>query len=397
MYSPRTRQGKANLYKTDKNTLTVNLPVSIAKNIYGKSRKRISLYLKADSNENMGKALQHLDKIQSFIEVEDWQGLIDYETNLKPKVIKGNFQKRNLKEFWNEYVIAKSPSWEASYIENDIKQTTRILNNCPGIVLNEELEPLINYLLATTTTKQTKRYLKQVSACLTWGVRRRIIKENPLPDFIRTLTTKKKNDDDLDINPFTREERDTIIEAFRSGKHERFQNSHKKYADYVEFSFYTGARTSEVLGLKWNHIDFNSKIITFQEAKVLATNTKAVTTSVQKQGLKTQKKRMFPMNDRLFNLLEERKKTIQPDDLEENVFKDISHHAFRSGVYKNLLKKLDIDYRKPYQMRHTFITVMANYSDLKLHQIARICGTSIGVIENHYLGTSLTINTLPDV
>lgn len=396
MYALKTKKGQANLNVTDKNTYAVNLPVDVSREIFGKPRKRIALYLTADSNDSTAKALHHLNQIRVLIDRQDWQGLIEYEASLKPRVIKGNFAKETLLSLWTDYVKAKQDSWEASYLENDVKQATRILNQVPDIGLNEDLHPLINYLLENTTTKQTKRYLKQVSACLTWGVRRRVVKENPLPEFIKTLTTKKKNEEEFDINPFTLEERNLIIEAFRTGSLERFKGSHTRYADYVEFSFYTGARTSEILGLKWSHIDFERRVIKFQEAKVLATNGTA-NISVQKKGLKTQKKRDLPMNDRLYNLLKDRKERMNPSSLENNVFEDINHNSFRTGAYKYILNKLGIKYRKPYQTRHTFITILANQSDLKLHQIAQICGTSINVIEQHYLGTSVNINSLPEL
>jgi integrase len=397
MYAPRTRQGKANLYKTDKNTYAVNIPVKISQGIFKKKRKRIALYISADSNESMAIALQHVDKIQALINAEDWQGLINYEASLKPKVIEGNFGKQSLQELWNEYLITKQSSWEASYIENDVKQATRIFKDCSKISLDiEGANVLFNHLMSITTPKQTKRYLKQASACLTWGVRRKIIKENPYPDIIKTIATKKKNEEEADINPFSIEERNLIIDAFRAGKYERYEGSHTRYADYIEFNFLTGARTSETLGLKWIHVDFENNQIKFQEARVLATNGRAGK-GVQKKGLKTQAKRDFPMNERLSSLLLKRKKEINPDDLNSNVFEKINHNSFRTGAYKTILNKLEIEYRKPYQTRHTFITILANYSDLKLHQIAKICGTSIKVIEEHYLAKASGLETLPNL
>ncbi|MGL5874212.1 MAG: site-specific integrase [Xenococcaceae cyanobacterium] len=396
MYEIKTRKGKANLYKTDKNTYAVNLSVDVSKEIYGKSRKRIPLFLVADSRDSTVKALQHLENIQALIEASDWQGLFRYEESLRPKVVKGEFVRSSLKSLWTDYKKAKQEGWEASYIENDIKEATRVVENCPEIYLGDDLNILINYLMEITTIKQTKRYLKQFSACLTWGKRRGLVKENPLPSFIQTLTTKKKNDDESDINPFTIAERDLIIEAFKTGRFERYKGTHSQYADYIEFSFFTGARTSEVLGLKWSHIDFAKKIITFQEARVLATNgnMKRIT---QKRGLKTQKKRQTPLSDRVYNLLLNRKRMLNPTDLEQRIFENINHHTFRTGAYKYILEKLGIKYRKPYQTRHTFITIMANHSDLKLHQIAKICGTSIKVIEEHYLATNSNVASLPDI
>ncbi len=397
MYAPRSRQGKANLYRTDKNTYAVNLPVKIANGVFGKNRKRIALYLNADRTEDMAAALQHLDKIQNLIDAEDWQGIINYEESLKPKVIQGSFGKQSLKELWEEYVKARQGSWEISYIENDVKQATRIINKCPKISLNiEGANELFNYLMETTTPKQTKRYLKQFSACFTWAVRRKIIKENPFPDIIKTIATKKKNEEEQDINPFTIEERDLIIEAFRLAKYERYKGSHTKYADYIEFNFLTGARTSEALGLRWKHINFEKNQIVFQEGKVMATNG-GHGKGIQKNGLKTQPKRVFPMNSRIKNLLLKRRENLGFPSLENNVFEDINHASFRNSVYKKILQNLEIEYRTPYQTRHTFITIMANQSDLKLHQIAQICGTSISVIEEHYLAKASGLQNLPEI
>lgn len=147
MYEIKTRKGKANLYKTDKNTYAVNLSVDVSKEIYGKSRKRIALYLVADSRDSTVKALQHLENIQALIEASDWQGLFKYEESLKPKVIKGEFVRQTLKSLWLDYKKAKQEGWEASYIENDIKETTRVLEKCPEIYLGDDLNLLINYLM----------------------------------------------------------------------------------------------------------------------------------------------------------------------------------------------------------------------------------------------------------
>ncbi len=349
--------------------------------------------MSADSRENTVKALQHVHNIQSLINREDWQALTQYKESLKPKVVEFT-AKTTLQKLWHDYIKTKQQGWEVSYIEGDVKATTKILESIPDIHLDDNLDTVINHLLQVTTIKQVKRHLKQLSACLTWGKKRKLVKDNPLPDFLSTLSTKKQIDEDHEICPFTIEERDAIINAFRLGTFERFKGSHTKYADYIEFLFISGTRTSEALGLKWEHIDFDKKIIHLQEALVLATSGKKQA-EVQKKGLKTQKKRLIPMNNRLFELLSERKGKCL--DLDSNVFSDIDHHSFRSTVYKNVLSKLNIAYRKPYQTRHIFITILANNSNLKLHQVAKICGTSIKVIEEHYLATNVDILRLLDV
>ncbi len=394
MYEIKTRRGKANLYKTDKNTYAVNLPVDVASAIFNKPRKRITLHLLADSRENATKALQHLEKIQALLDAQNWNELLAYEESLKPKAIRGQFTKKTLQSIWEDYKRSKKDGWEISYIEGDIKATTELLNSIPDVYLDSNLDDVINHLMAVTTVKQVKRHLKQISACLTWAKKRQIVHNNPLPEFIATLSTKKRNSEEIDICPFTIAERDSIIDAFRTGKFERFRGTHAQYADYIEFLFLSGTRTSEALGLKWEHIDFDKKIIRLQEAKVLATSGRR-TRGIQKRGLKTQKQRILPMSQRLYELLVARIESSV--DLSQNVFESINHHNFRGAAYKTVLNRLGITYRKPYQTRHTFITIMANHSDLKLHQVAKICGTTTKMIEEHYLATNVDIWELPNI
>jgi integrase len=79
-----------------------------------------------------------------------------------------------------------------------------------------------------------------------------------------------------------------------------------------------------------------------------------------KPGLKTQKKRIFPINNRLAGLL----KSIQPVDVsgEAKVFpspegKWIDMHNLSGRAWKVVVESLDgVEYRKLYQTRHTFIT-----------------------------------------
>lgn len=60
------------------------------------------------------------------------------------------------------------------------------------------------------------------------------------------------------LKPFTEQEREAIIEAFRFNRfisnYSTFKRSH--YTDFTEFLFLTGYRPSEAIGLQRKHIDF---------------------------------------------------------------------------------------------------------------------------------------------
>ena len=151
----------------------------------------------------------------------------------------------------------------------------------------------------------------------------------------------------------------------------------------MQFLFLTGARPSEVIALQWKHI--TNKSICFKQAVVRSPDG-----LILKQGLKTQNKRMFPVNAQLLQLLDGMREDLEvkPDDL---VFpaptgKWIDIHNFRNRAWKTIIDSLDIQYRKPYQTRHTFVT-MALEADVSIPQIARWVGNSPQVIRECYAGT----------
>ena len=103
-----------------------------------------------------------------------------------------------------------------------------------------------------------------------------------------------------DINPFSVEERDAILEAFRSdqfcSKHARVKHSY--YFPFLSFLFKTGCRPSEAIALQWKHIDRNYGRIRFMQAVVEGEDGR-----VCKAGLKTQERRDFPCNQSLQEFL----------------------------------------------------------------------------------------------
>jgi len=110
---------------------------------------------------------------------------------------------------------------------------------------------------------------------------------------------------------------------------------------------------------------------------------------VLKEGLKTQKTRRFPIGKELRDLL----KSIQSENItpESLVFPRhkggwIDAHNFRSRAWKTILNSLNIEYRKPYQTRHTFIS-QQKANGVEDTQIKNWVGTSLKMIHEHYAGT----------
>ena len=111
---------------------------------------------------------------------------------------------------------------------------------------------------------------------------------------------------------------------------------------------------------------------------------------VCKQGLKTQKKREFPINSELQAILGQ----IKPERVKLDSFifsspksKYLDRSNFSNRPWRAILAKANIPYRKSYQTRHTFITmcVEANYNSTV---IGRWTGTSAKIIDKHYGATN---------
>ena len=163
-----------------------------------------------------------------------------------------------------------------------------------------------------------------------------LIQRNPLDRF-RYLSVQKQEPE-----PFTPLE----IEAILS----QLQGQEK---NLIQFAFWSGLRTSELIGLRWQDVDFdNEKIhvrIAVVRGKSKSTKTAAGQRSVELQveaykALKNQRS-MNQDSEIVF---------LDPQTL--NPWK--GDHIIRKRVWIPALKAAQVKYRKPYQTRHTFASML---------------------------------------
>ncbi|WP_228040254.1 site-specific integrase [Nodosilinea sp. LEGE 07088] len=197
---------------------------------------------------------------------------------------------------------------------------------------------------------------------------------DPFDGMQAQVKLKKAGTEEEDINPFTREERNRIIAAFETNP------DYYYYAPLIKFLFFTGCRLSEALALYWKHI--GKSIITFEQALIYDGRG-----LVLKDELKTQKARKFPVNAQLQELLDaNRPEGAKPKDL---VFpgpkgKYIDWGNFTTRGWQSVLASLpDIEYRNPYQTRHTFCS-LCREADIPSIQIAKWVGDSAQMIDRVY-------------
>ena len=235
-------------------------------------------------------------------------------------------------------------------------------------------------MVANKSPDAAKRLLTQLSACCKWALNSGLISENPFDGMALEVKLPKNttHNQDKEIDPFTAAERDAIIQAFEKNCYYSY------YAPFVSFLFKTGCRPSEAIALQWRHISHDFRLITFEQSAVISEKG-----LISRKGLKTQESRRFPANAPLQALLMSLKSEgCTPESL---VFpspdgKFIDFHNFRNRAWLTILRGLlTIHYRKPYQTRHTFITLALDNS-LDAKDVARLVGNSPEIIYRHYAG-----------
>lgn len=368
----KQKKGTIGIY-SDKGRLFIRLP----RYLYGGALVRRALNLN-ESDDNLIKA----EAIKQRIENDIKSGVFDPSLE-KYLTVKSHQEFFSVGDTWSlaqlfeKYInYKKLTGWsETTYSNSGLVFLRRFQSlenqnlNQAGLIRDE--------LIFNFTLDAAKRSLIQIKACVDWAIKSGYLKENKFSGMAKDI---KLNQEELDINPFTLQERDLIIKAFEinqfAQRHKDF--SHSQYSNLIKFWFYTGCRTSEILGLKWENI--HSNYINFCEARVYS-NLGEIT----KKGLKTQTKRIFPINKQLKSVIDALAKEKITDYIFVNHQGEPIHPSALITCWKKILLGLGISYRRPYQCRHTFITLALN-NGMNPHDVARICGTSPQMIYRHYLG-----------
>ena len=296
----------------------------------------------------------------------------------------------DLLEVWVKYAdFKKSSVSQAYYHETLMGNCFKTIQKLPSKRLNRETAIKIrDYLLKTRSSDTAKRLLTQFNACCNWAVKSKLIDNNPFEGL--SSDVKGLKTDWQAINPFTHLEQLAIIEAFR--KHPKYSG----YAKFVQFLFLTGARLGEVIALQWKHINLESSEILINESFDRKFGRKYTT--------KTGISRKFPCNQQLREfLIDLRPANFKPNDLvfrspvDGQVIKlKTFHNVWRGyepskkyqvqGIIPELVERgLVAQYRKPYNIRHTFISNCLERR-IQITQIAQWVGNSPEIIYKHYAG-----------
>lgn len=193
----------------------------------------------------------------------------------------------------------------------------------------------------TLSGKTVNNYVSVLRKAMALAVADKAIPTNPVSAVTRAKHQKPLPD------PFSREEAESIVADMTA-------HYPAPIANYIEFKFFTGLRTSESFGLHWRDVDLAGKHLLVH---------RAIVRGVEKNNTKTNTARQVILNSRALAALKRQRKHTQMRDA--HVFLDprygepwLEERAFRRSYWEPTLRRLGMRYRPPYNTRHTYATMM---------------------------------------
>jgi integrase len=161
-------------------------------------------------------------------------------------------------------------------------------------------------------------------------------------DFINPYhNIKSLKQPKVHIEPFSMEEVERILKTVRAD-----------YRNYYLVRFYTGMRTGEVDGLKWENVDFDRREILVRETLIHGKTEYTKTDGSQRE---------IPMFGPVYEALKAQYEAT--GKLSQFVFcnrlgEPLDHNNVTKRIWYPLLEHLKLKKRRPYQTRHTAATLL---------------------------------------
>jgi len=213
------------------------------------------------------------------------------------------------------------------------------------ITTEQDAQDFVNVLRSRQSPKISNQNLSLLRGFCEWAIESGHLKVNPFATIKPVKGTRSRR------QPFSRDEIARILQTTK------FHSAYSSYHDFTYVLLSLGLRPSEAIGLRWQHIDLARKQITINESLSRSTDGRSSGTARQRKITKTGNIRTLTLHEQLVLTFAGRKPLLaKPDDL---VFTSsrgfpIDDHNFSQRVWKRLLTDAGVDYRPPYNSRHSF-------------------------------------------
>lgn len=196
------------------------------------------------------------------------------------------------------------------------------------------------------SNKSLRNRLSVLRAALGEALQDDLIEANPLYGW--QFKNREVPDTEDDVDPFTADEQSLILDKL-SGQE----------CNLFAFAFWTGMRTSELIGLEWGDVDFNRG--TVQVRRSLTRAAIAIKSEGETPKTRSGRRDVKLLAPALAALTAQKEHTyIAGEQIFNNPRTDKrwSGDLTIRGAWKRALQLAKVRYRRPYQTRHTFASMM---------------------------------------
>lgn len=324
-------------------------------------KRRERLQLKPTA-VNLDRAAKHREDILDAIAA----GAFDYATTFpNSKFITKDKGKEpetlTLGIYLDQWLADKTPQIKTSTFVGYRKIVAFINPKIGDIPLNELKRKQLSEFARSLDggNKRISNILSVLRSALSDAVHHEIIDDNPLAgwSYRKAISPKKQI-----IDPFTREEQAVILAEMRGQHH-----------NLIKFAFWTGLRSSELCAIEWGDVDWFKNTIRIERAKTQDADEDESTKTISSirevkllapalEALGAQKAFTFLEGNKIFH----NPRTNAPWTGEQPI---------RRTCWIPALKKSGVRYRKAYQTRHTFASMMLSSGET-LAWVSRMLGHS---------------------
>lgn len=360
----------------------------------GKLRLRLPRTIADVNARYISTGLDDTPENRRKVQVKAWQieediqnGKLDptltrYKFNHPSIIVKRTTDEPDLRQLWSAYCEYRKPLVAVTTYRNQyLVYYTNHISRLPSYSL-DDVADIRHFIVSTLSNTVARLILTQLNACCRWALKSGLINHNPFVGM--TAELKRQGWASEDIDPFSRDERDAIIQAYKD------HPTHHHYYNFIRFLFLTGCRPGEACALRWRHVN---------ETYILFTETYNARHHLTKET-KTGKSRRFPINEQLADVLNSNRATSSSYSPETYIF--TTHHyglPINNEKIPQLLRWREIvnglvadglvqRYRPPYACRSTFIT-LALGAGLTVSQVAALVGNTPTVLLKHYAGNAV--------
>lgn len=277
------------------------------------------------------------------------RGTFDYATTFPNSSRATQFSStkpESTKAYLERWLDRKEVEVKASTAEGYRKIIThRVIPQFGDLPLSELSRKRIREWLDGLTT--SNKTLSNIQSCLRSALDDAVyderIESNPLQGWTYQRREAPKQTDDVD--PFTAEEQQAI-QAQLNGQGRNL----------IQFAFWTGLRTSELVALDWGDIDWIRGVVRISRALTqAATEAETTKTTSGQREVKLLKPALQALMDQKQHTFLAGLEVFQNPRTGERWAGD---GPIRKTLWQPALKRAGVRYRRPYQTRHTYASMM---------------------------------------